>query len=228
MPASPPPTRYRGTPCRQVIPAGTRLHRVHQRHWPATAFSPLVSDVLFGGGRFDPTEADEFPYLYAAFSERTALAEVLLRSVPFNERGTRILPRAAVRDRQLSGIQLTAEVTLLALTTSTELAAVSQDEWLVQAGPRDYPQTRRWAQWLRRQAPWAQGLVWPSRRDLGERVVILFGDRCAPAEPRPPAAPPVDLDDSHGVKWLNDILADYRVTIRPPADRNETTTTREQ
>jgi hypothetical protein len=219
MPRVAPPPRYRGTPCRHVIPAGTLLHRVHQRRRVATTFNPLVADAVFGGGRFDPTADDDYPYLYAAFSERTALAEALLRSVPFNEQGTRILPRTAVRDRQLSSIQLTTEVQLLALTTSTELAAVSQDEWLVHAEPHDYPQTRRWARWLRSQAPWAQGLVWTSKRDLGERAVVLFGDRCQPGGLRPGATPPVDLDDSYGRKWLNEMLAGYRVTIRPPASR---------
>jgi RES domain-containing protein len=223
MPRVPPPPRYQGTPCLHLLPAGTVLYRVHRRSWAASAFNALAADVLFGGGRFDPTADDSYPYLYAAFSERTALVEVLLRSVPFDERGTRILPRATVRDRRLSNILLTTKVNLLALATSPELAAVGQDEWLVHAGPRDYLQTREWAHWLRRQAPWAQGLIWPSKRDPGERAVILFGDRCRPGDLQLGDLQPVDLDDGHRVKWLNDMLADYRVTIQPPTDQQVAT-----
>lgn len=219
MPCVPPPARYRGTPCRSVLPACTQLYRVHRRDRAPLEFSPAVADTLYGGGRFDPTSGDEYPYLYAAFSARTALAEVLLRGLPFNDRGTRILPRAAVRERRLSSIELTTEVTLLALTTSAELAAVSQDEWLIHSEAAAYPQTRGWATWLRRQAPWAQGLVWPSKRDVGEKAVLLFGDRCPPSDLRLGDLPAVDLGDDLGRKWLNDMLADYRVTIRPPQTR---------
>jgi hypothetical protein len=218
MPPDRPPRRYRGTPRRRVLPAGTQLHRVHQRKWTACAFAPVVADDHFGGGRFDPTAGDEYPYLYAAFAERTALAEVLLRGVSFDDRGARFLPRATVRDRQLSHVRLAADLTLLALTTTAELAAVSQDEWLVQAEPGDYGKTRRWGRWLRDQAPWAQGLIWPSKRDLGEQAVILFGDRCDPGALRPGEVPPVDLGSRPGTMRVNDLLADYHVTIRLPAD----------
>lgn len=219
MPCMPPPVNYRGTPGRHSLPAGTQLYRVHRRKRAASEFSPIAADTLFGGGRFDPVAGREYPYLYATLSARTALAEVLLRDLAFNDRGTRILPRAAVRERQLSSLELTASLTLVALTTSAELAAVGQDEWLIQADPPAYPQTRGWGQWLRQQAPWAQGLVWPSKRDLGEKAVILFGDRCPQGSLRPGDVPPVDLEDEPGHSWLNEMLAGFRVTIRPPARR---------
>jgi len=219
MPCIPPASNYDGMPSRCVLPAGTELYRVHRQNRAGVEFSPVVARMLYGGGRFDPVSEDKYPYLYAAFSARTALAEVLLRSLPFNDRGTRLLPRAAVKERRLSSVTLTTEMTLLALTTSTELAAIGQDEWLVQADPSAYPQTRDWARWLRHQAPWAQGLVWLSKRDVGEKAVILFGDRCQPGDLRPGDQPPVDLDDDLGHKWLNEILAGYRVTLRPPVSR---------
>jgi hypothetical protein len=220
MPKVPPPRRCSGTPCRQILPAGTQLHRVHLRKLAAAEFSPLVADTLFGGGRFDPVPGDEYPYLYAGVSVRTALAEVLLRDLPFNDQGGRILPRAAVQSRQLSSVELGADLTLLTLTSSVELAAVCQDEWLIHAGPPDYPQTRCWARWLRQKAPWAHGLLWPSKRDLGGKAVLLFGDRCGPGDLRPGPTPPVDLDDQAGARWLNDTLAGYRTVVRPPLTRN--------
>jgi hypothetical protein len=45
----------------------------------ADTFSPLVADVLFGGGRFDSTSADSYPFFYAGLTPQTALCEVLLR-----------------------------------------------------------------------------------------------------------------------------------------------------
>ena len=216
MPFQAPPRRYRGTPLRRVLPATTRLHRVHRRIREATAFSPVVADTLFGGGRFDPTDGEEHAYFYASLTERTALAEVLLRGLPFNDRGTRVIPRAAVKGRRLSGVDVTEDLSLLALTTTAELAAVGQDEWLVQAEPRDYGQTRGWARWLREQAPWAQGLIWSSRRDLGRHTMVLFGDRCLPDILKPAPLPPVDLDDGPGATWLNDTLADFRASVLPP------------
>jgi hypothetical protein len=219
MPCVPPAVNYNGTPCRYVLPAGTQLYRVHRQKRPAVEFSPVVAHMLYGGGRFDPVSEDKYPYLYAAFSVRTALAEVLLRSLPFNDRGARLLPRAAVKERRLSSVTLTTDITLIGLTTSAELAAIGQDEWLIHADSSAYPQTRDWSRWLRHQASWAQGLVWPSKRDVGEKAVILFGDRCQPGDLRPGGEPPVDLDDHLGYKWLNEMLASYRVTIRPPVNR---------
>jgi hypothetical protein len=216
--ASRPPITYRGTPCRRVLAPGTQLFRLHRRTRPVTEFVPRdrLADPHFGGGRFDPTAEDAYPYLYAAFSSSTALAERLLRDFPFTEHDARILPRATLRERRLSSLAVTRPVQLVALTTAPELAAVSQDEWLVQAGPDDYGKTRRWAHWLRGKAPWAQGFVWPSKRDVGEEAVILFGDRCAAADFGPGLIPHVDLDSYDGGVWLRDALADYRVTFRLP------------
>jgi hypothetical protein len=196
------------------VPAGTRLFRVHRRKRAATAFAPVVARSPFGGGRFDSLPGDEYPFFYAAFNERTALAEVLLRDIPFDEHGFRILPRAAIKTRRLSRIETTVDLTLLSLCSGTDLAAVCQDAWLIHAEQTEYAKTRHWAGWLRRQAPWADGFVWPSKRDVGEQALILFGDRCDP-DALGAAGPVVDLDGPSGEKWLNDKLADYRIIVRP-------------
>ncbi len=194
MPPIPPPKYYNGTPRGFVLPAGSPLYRVHRNRWDATAYSPVLADTHFGGGRFDPMKGDEYPYLYAGLTPRTAVAEVLLRGLERDEQGARLLPRAAVRGRAFSTVETTTDLDLLALTNLAELSAVGQDEWLVHALPDDYGKTRRWAQWLREQAPWAKGLIWPSKRDVGERSVILFGDRCGPVL-KPGSAGSAQLDD---------------------------------
>jgi hypothetical protein len=216
MPFGPPPDTYLGEPNRYCLPEASRLWRVQYKcHGPAE-FKDKPADRYFGGGRFDATEDDPYPYLYAALTPTTALAETLIRSLPFGRGQQRILPRKAVGGRRLCLLELSTDLVLLSLITHADLAAVRQDEWLVQADPRDYAFTRRWAQWLRIQAPWAQGLIWSSRRDLGERSVVLFGDRC-PAGTLGLSSPGCQvLDDSAGAANLNALLAPYRVQIRPP------------
>ena len=81
--------------------------------------------------------------------------------------------------RQISGLSLTRDLELVSLITGQDLAAVAQDHWLVTANGPQYAQTRGWAHWLRQQAPWAHGFIWPSLRDRGGLAVVLFGDRCA-------------------------------------------------
>jgi hypothetical protein len=219
VPRIPPPAGYRGVPCSHLLPAGTQLYRVHRRWRATTEFNPTVASTLFGGGRFDPVAGDEYPYLYLSLSAQAALAEVLLRNLPFNNRGTRILPQATIRERQLASLELTTSLTLITLSTSSQLAAIGQDEWLIHADTQDYPQTRGWGRWLREQAPWAHGLIWPSKRDLGEKAVLLFGDRCPPDSLKPGSEPPVGLDDTPGCIWLNEQLAGFKVTVRMPARR---------
>lgn len=216
MPSYYPPPHYKGMPCQYVAAAGTRFFRVHRGASDSCGFSSLIADPHFGGSRFDPTVEGEFSYLYAADSRCTAVAETLLRDLNFDERGSRLLPRVAVKGCYLSEIELTSDLTLLALRTGAELAAVGQDDWLIHCGEAEYSQTRRWGRWLREQAPWAQGIIWPSRRDMGGTCVILFGDRCATQSVRPDGSSELGLEGTAGARWLKDVLAPLRVTVRLP------------
>lgn len=224
MPLTPPPAKYDGTPNHHVLGRGTCLWRIHDRARPAGTFKSMPSDPRFDGARFDSTDLDPYPFLYAAQSEITAVAEVLLRDLHPDERGTRVLPRRAVADRTLSGLTLTRNLDLVSLIGGQDLAAVAQDAWLVTASGYQYAQTRAWAQWLRGQAPWAHGFIWSSLRDRGGMAIVLFGDRCAASfgasyegsllHEVPEIA--IDLDDKAGADWLNGILEPWRVTIDVP------------
>jgi RES domain len=198
-----------------VLPARTQLWRVHGKHRSCTEFKAVTADRYFGGSRFDSTPDDPYPYLYAARDQQTALLESLVRGIPFNDKGERLIRRVAVSDLRISALVTTADLTLISLLTTADLAAACQDEWLVQTPASEYPQTRRWAQWLRAQAPWAQGLVWPSVRDVGGRALVLFGDRCGADALQALPGAGVNLDDVAGAEWLNQRLAPYRISIRP-------------
>ncbi|TDC70793.1 RES domain-containing protein [Actinomadura sp. GC306] len=216
MPPTPPPATAQVDPARAALPAGTVLWRVHRGTRSAETFNPVPADGQFGGGRFDATRDDPYPFLYAGFRPETALLESLVRSVPFNERGVRHLRRAALTGLVLSSVRTTADLDLISLRDSAELAAACQDEWLVTADPPEYPRTRRWGHWLRDRADWGQGLIWPSRRDLGNPAAVLFGDRTPPGLLKPGDEQPLPLDDAAGAAHLNALLAPFRIHVRPP------------
>ncbi|MEV6975907.1 RES family NAD+ phosphorylase [Kitasatospora sp. NPDC093806] len=213
----PAPT-VRATPHRELLPAGTVLYRVYSAAYPATAFNPNPADDHYQGGRFCSYEGDgeRLPYLYAGFSERTAVLETLVRSLPFDDGGWRRIRRAAVRGRVLSRIETTCDIPLVGLLTPDQLAAVHQDEWLIHCTPDEYPRSRRWAAWIRGQAPWAQGLKWPSKRDLGSPACILYERDGAGALVKPAGPEPVPLDTAEGAELLNGLLAPLHTRVDPP------------
>jgi hypothetical protein len=221
VPLSKPPSLYEGTPNRYLLRRGTCLWRVHPRQYCARAFKSSPADSLYGGARFDATEADRYPFYYAALNDKTALAETLLRDLDPDERGYRVVPRAAVAGRQLSGLVLTKDLELVSLVSGEDLAAVGQDAWLVTAAGHDYPQTRDWGHWLRRQAKWAQGFIWDSLRDRGGMAVILFGDRLAAdfgssyerVLLHEVTELATDLGDAAGANWLNEQLRHFRAAV---------------
>jgi hypothetical protein len=221
---SAPPEAYSGNPNRFVLRRGTCLWRVHKISRQPWAFKPSPSSTLFGGGRFDATPEDEYPFYYAGLDEETALAEALFRDLPADERGLRVIPRATVSGRRFAGLIATADLTLIRLMDGVDLAAIGQDAWLLTATGSEYAQTRGWAHWLRAKADWAHGLAWSSQRNLGGTAIILFGDRCATTfgsdyehmllhEVAPLA---INLDDKAGVDWLNERLEPFRTAIVPP------------
>ena len=224
MPYYAPPPGYDGTPNRYLLGRGSCLWRVHYRKYHARSFNTVQSDRLYGGGRFDATQSDSYPFYYAALDQGTALAEALLRDLHPDERGMRVLTGAALKERRMSGLTLTRDLALVRLIDGKDLAAIAQDAWLVTATAREYPQTRDWGHWLRRQATWAHGFVWDSLRDRGGLAIVLFGDRLTAAfgndyermllHEVPELA--VSLDDRAQEKCLNDLLGPYRAAIEPP------------
>jgi hypothetical protein len=208
-----------------ALPIGTTLWRVHNRSYKAHEFRPVSADPTkntskyFGdGGRFDSTADDPYPFLYAGYTPTAALAETFLRQLPFTDTGWRRIPRPKLDGKRLSMVATTQDVKLIRLISSLDLAAVCQDEWLVDVELPHYPQTRHWAHWLRRTFKDAQGLVWQSKRDRPNLSVIIFGDRCPDGidAPMPARFSSIDLDSIDGAEFLNEVLAPYRVTVRKP------------
>jgi RES domain-containing protein len=220
MPRTRPPVSLPGTPNKAILPAGTRLFRVHSATRPGDAANPVPSHCLWGGGRFDATACDRFAYLYAGLTVEAAICETLLRSIPFDPSGgPRLLPHSAVRRRSLSFLRLARPATVVSLMSGQDLAAVAQDSWLVQTEATEYPYTRDWGHWIRAHTDsWAQGFVWPSKREPAHRALILFADRYPPDIITQSGEPAIDLASEEGETWLNDILEPYGARLAPPVD----------
>ncbi|MDT0269003.1 RES family NAD+ phosphorylase [Streptomyces sp. DSM 44915] len=203
------------TPRLTTLTAGTALWRCHRTRYEATGFNPVAAHTHFGGNRFDGTTDDPYPYLYAAEGPATALAEVFLRSREFGPHGERLIPRAQADRYTVTRLVTTAPLELIQLVSEEDLAAIQQDVWLLEAEGAGSPQTRYWAQALRRDVRAAQGMVWQSRRRRSGLAYVLFGDRCAESALKADPMERHDLSTPAGRRWANQWLAPLRAAIHP-------------
>jgi len=112
---------------------------------------------------------------------------------------------------------LHVDVRLVALVSAVELAALYQDDWLVQAEGDHYRLTQAWARSLRRMTPAPDGLIWQARRDRPGLCAVLFEDRANDGV-SPGTEPRVVFDDEKdGGRHLAAILATHQSYIDAPA-----------
>ncbi|MDE0116747.1 MAG: RES family NAD+ phosphorylase [bacterium] len=214
-----PPPRYQGTPHRYLLREGTTLTRIHGSLFGAGEFNPTVASSPFGGGRFDSTPGDEYGCLYASEDDATAVCETLLRDLPADDYGSRILPDTRLRGLRMSRLRTTYHLELVALRTGKDLAAIGQDTWLTAAPASKYAATRQWATAIRTWSPWAAGLTWRSHREPEGFAYVFFGDRCPNGcfeeEDRDLPLPHQtwDLDDGPARLYIEEILTSYRVVL---------------
>lgn len=214
-----PPTGVAMEPMTHEVPAGTLLWRLHLHRYDAGEFNPRLAHEFFRGSRFDATEKDPYPYLYAALDPVTAICEVLLRSVEFDDTtGIRLVPWAQASRYRLSALRTTRSIELVDLTTAEGLAAVWQDTWLVDCEEDEYPKTRYWARLIRQHCAGADGLLWQSKRYRPRTALQLFGDRCEPGPLVDEPGRTLRLDDPAGVREVNALLAPLRARISVPEE----------
>lgn len=182
-------------------------------------FNPTVPRDDLRGGRFDAIGDDPYPFLYAAEDDATAVSEVLLRDVPSDEHGARLLPQASLSPLSIGWLRTMLDMELVNLRSGRDLAAVGQDSWLATCPAADYAGTRLWASAIRRWAPWARGLTWRSHREPDGFAYIFFGDRCPLGSFEEvtdgPPVPPEDRSLAAGTArlYVVGILGSYQVTI---------------
>ncbi len=151
--------------------------------------------------------------MYLASTLRGALVETALRiDSPVSAAGVRSVTRQALAGRALSEIVVSKPITVISLMTAEDLAAALQDHWLIQADRRDYPLTREWARWLRGTGAPAQGLTWPSRRDLDAQLFLFFGDR-VPCDSIGQSGPAMVLSDQASIERFGPLVEPLGIVI---------------
>jgi RES domain len=214
------PTGYLiGTAHVETLPVGTRLWRMHEAKYAAESFAPPRGDDIFGqANRFDGADPDApYPFHYSAAHRLTALAETVLRDLPFDPLlAMRLVAHEAVRGRLLSAVETVRPLRLIRLVTAEDQAAVGQDKWLFEGAGAELIRVRRWAWQLRAAEPGAQGFVWASRQDQPRRAYVLFGDRCGSDPLKSAGAAPLDFERPADIDKANQILRRLRATIVPP------------
>ncbi|MFD5271517.1 sigma-70 family RNA polymerase sigma factor [Streptomyces sp. NPDC058335] len=216
MSLAPPPSQP--LPAEAVaLPAGTRLWRIHRTRYSPDRFSPVLDSPFFGS-RFGGTPNDPYGVLYAYRSAATAVTDQLLRDLPFDTDSPRVLPYAQISNRAFARLCTTVPLRLIDLSSVQALAAIGATEGLTQSDSSLYAQTRYWASHLRRENPWAQGLVWQSRRNpgVGQDALVLFEDRCPSGCLA--ADELVPLCSPQGAGLLNSVMAPFRALVVTPGE----------
>ena len=179
MSPSHPPSGY-FQPNIMQLPAGSKLIRIHTTQDPATTFHTLnqPSSEITVGGRFDPSDEDNFGFLYAASDDETAAAEVLMRGLHVVPSTRRFIPLKTLDNNSISCVETRVDLPLVTLRTDADLKVIGQDRWLTTSPASDYPLTREWASAIREWEPEAAGLTWRSRRNPPGDCYMFFSDRC--------------------------------------------------
>ena len=160
------------------LEAGRQWWRIHHRKHPSLQFN----DSKLGNARFSPffdTAGNVIPTIYAAADIRSALMETVLHDAPSPAHGFIYL--APVPEQRVL-VQLTNKLALRLANLQTlglRRAGIKRAD-LIDSEKPAYTLTRAFARALHAARPDVQGLSWHSRQNH-EEVIVLFGDRIAPA-----------------------------------------------
>jgi hypothetical protein len=171
------------------------------------------------GGRFDSLDGT-YAYWYGALSEVGAFAESFARQLDYTKDGDRPLPFAVVAGRSISVVRAARQLHLV-VAYGAGAEQLGQDIWLTTADEADYPMTRLWASAVRVWEPSADGMVWKSRRDPGEDVIVLWGDLataatgCGLVSFDPAVDPSEPLASGPARLRLDDWLVHWRLYVEP-------------
>ena len=195
------------------VPAGSRLHRVHEAAWGSREFSAGSADRP---GRFSPftpegTDAP-LPVLYAALDLAGALSETVLHDVPV--RGRKVVARSALVHKVAVTLLARRPLRLVDLTSNgLSRLGVARTE-LVESSARAYPTTASWARALHGAAERPDGLLWVSRQQDASTAVVLFGDRVGVDDLElAPEAWPMPLLVHEGYEAVAQIAAAAGITL---------------
>lgn len=177
MPAIPPPPRCPGAIVFRHLEAGSRVWRVHSSRWDADSFNPSAAPSVLRGGRFDSVDGS-FAYTYVGEDEEAAVAETIMRDLPFDGH-PRIVLKTRFEDKFVTGVEVLRQLSLVSLL-GADLTQVGQDLWLTKCDADEYLLTRAWSAAIRGWAPNADGFVYRCRHDEERLAYVLFDDGDVP------------------------------------------------
>lgn len=196
----------------RVLPAGTRLWRLHRSAFRAGEFNPCLG----APSRFAPIYDRKgrcIPTLYAGTGQVAVAFETMFRDLP---------PLPGLRQvflRDLAVFSLSELVTTrnlkLAPFFNGTLALVGQGrESMIEChGAAAYQRTARWAEAVARDLPDFDGVIWTSRQHDEQQAVLLFRPRFRPRDLVRRAT--WRLDRGMGRDWIIRLASDYRVDLIP-------------
>lgn len=197
-----PPDVFRGQA--ESLISATTLFRVHSVKRGATLFNPGSGAPTRFGFFGDPV----VPVLYAAYSQRAAVAESIFDEIPII--GGELYPEL-FRGKVLTRIAPQRELRM-AVFFGLGLGAMNVDaETITRAPAPEYHRTVRWAEAAH--AAGFDGIVWTSPRFRRDRVVVLFGDRVAEDELLADPEDSRELGHGDGLDWLIDLSARERIEV---------------
>lgn len=163
-----------------VLPAGTVLHRIHDRTFAANAFNPCRGGPTRFAPIFDPAGAC-VPSLYAGGTFEAAAYETIFHDVPAAA-PLKTVPMGAVTSRAHGELRVARNLKLATLRT------VDLKKWhvtrtsLIASPPTRYAETAAWAQAIHDQFGDVAGLVWTSNQCDPDDAYLFYGDRVAAAD----------------------------------------------
>jgi hypothetical protein len=179
----------------RILPAQSRLSRIHDAAHAAVWFGPLPGTPP--RNRFD-APAGEFRVCYLALTPQAAFAETFLRNP-----GRRLLEASTVEQRALAELVTTHPLSLVCLygPEMARLRATAE----VTHGP-DYANARAWAAALWNHPLSPDGILYKSRHDDDEVCLALFDRGEALLEV-------VSTEPLLRSRWLMPLLSRYRLGL---------------
>lgn len=169
------PSRNLAAPGLVILEAGTRLHRIHNRHRRASTFNPCrgaptrFAPITNGNGRCVPS-------LYAGSTFDSVAHETLFHDIPVRT-NRRTVPEAVLIGRAHTELETWRDIPLATLRApELEKRNVSRTA-VIECSPKLYKKTVAWAKAIHDQFPDVEGLVWTSHRCHPEDAYLFFGDR---------------------------------------------------
>lgn len=165
-----------------LVPAGTRLLRIHESRFSAAQLNPGLGDTRFAPIWYDTRR--HVPHLYAATSFECAAYEYVFHDIDHGT-ATRTVPLSRVFTLAVSELVVTRDLSLAGLFQPDLNRIGIERKQLIDTPASTYPETRKWSLAIHNDNSGLHGLVWTSRKCDPDRALLMFGDRLSASDLAP-------------------------------------------